>query len=365
MKHTLLVEYNKFSRIAVVFALVFALTLVAIRQVAIAQDASPAKICNASLIPTIEQSSRDLRKIYSYMSANAESEYERLKIMTAQGRAAEASYKFFSAEYGDSNTKEEFREKVKSRISQVSMFSDDKEATTFYHSGLEDWQLKNWNDCVRTTTNAGALFLLARNEQSGGLTLVVNWIEPTGQAGDRFINLQAQNGQFIIGETKTSSTRVKFTSSAAISYLIVQEDAGQSIKVIANSDPAGFTHDVVSNPPGRTAPQMLCAENQPCEGYTAVLACVPTREARDPKHDDFRNIPQGTLILAPASPGYSPNATDGTTTSQIVYGPWANPQCGVQGNGWHMRYGSCGVGGGEKWQRCDMVKVEFGRNPRP
>jgi hypothetical protein len=46
-------------------------------------------------------------------------------------------------------------------------------------------------------------------------------------------------------------------------------------------------------------------------------------------------------------------------TSQCLFGPWENPQCGTTGEGWHSPHGSCGVGQGTGFKRCRFVEVEI------
>ena len=94
-----------------------ALTLCSMLVVCIRVNAEAGCVeCDAVLLPTIDQRQSDYTLMQTYMSQNAEYEYDRLKNLDTNARNADASYKLFSAEYNDSNTREEFREKVRQRL---------------------------------------------------------------------------------------------------------------------------------------------------------------------------------------------------------------------------------------------------------
>jgi hypothetical protein len=47
---------------------------------------------------------------------------------------------------------------------------------------------------------------------------------------------------------------------------------------------------------------------------------------------------------------------------EILFGEWANTQCGTSGSGWHVAWGSCGTNQGTRHKRCASVIVY---NPNP
>lgn len=315
------------------------------------QGSQPTTVCNAALIPTAEQSSRDVRRIYSYVYLHAEEEYDRLSKMSAESRSGEGTYKAFGAEYGESKNKTEFKDKTSKRINEEKIFSDDKEASSYFRTGLEDSQLKRWSECIGTTHNAGALLVSTRNERDSGFTLVVTWVEPKGAPAETKIDVQVVDGKVLDGSRKTTSTSFKLTSSGRRSFAVFRDRASGAVSVLANT--GAFSDDILSTAlkqqPAKTV--RLCGEKEPCVGHSAVLACLPSRDIPS----EYRDVPPGTWIVGPASPDHK---SAKHTTSAIRFAKWSNPQCGLQGEGWHLRVGSCGTNQGERWQRCDMVKVE-------
>jgi hypothetical protein len=345
------------STIAILTRLTFAFICLVFGSVFDAQaEMQPQAVCNALLIPTVVQSSSDVRRIYSYVFVHAEEEYDRLRNMTKEAREAQASYKLFSAEYGESKTKEEFKEKISKRIVEEKIFSDVQEVTSYFRRGLEPFQAEEWSKCITATTQAGALMLSTRNESDDEFELVVTWVEPKGAAAESVIHLQATNGTLIVGADKIASTKLPFTSSGARSFIVSRGKSSNGVRIVANTP--GFSDGIISNAPSKQPPAKVvrqCAEKEPCTGHSAVLACLPSRER--PK--EFGDVPPGTWWQGPASPGYEKSAKIGAVTTAIRYGKWSNSGCGLEGEGWHLRIGTCGQGTGESWQRCDSVKVEF------
>src|SRR5215831_10499623 len=72
--------------------------------------------CDGVLVPNTESVKTDYRLAQNFMYVNAESEYERLKKLDKDARGADGSFLAFSAEYNESKSSEEFREKVRQRI---------------------------------------------------------------------------------------------------------------------------------------------------------------------------------------------------------------------------------------------------------
>jgi hypothetical protein len=100
--------------------------------------------------------------------------------------------------------------------------------------------------------------------------------------------------------------------------------------------------------PKQPAPQQItqCEENTPCRGK--VLACLSSS-------DKPTEILPGLWLLGPNAPTFD---SAEVKTTAIVFGDWKNPQCGLEGKGWHTKIGSCGTGQGDRWQRCVAVRVQ-------
>ncbi len=317
-----------------------------------AQTQQSTSVCNAALIPTVVESSSHVRRLYSYMWLHAEVEYDRLSKMDTRTREAQASYKLFSGEYGESQTKEQFKEKTSKRISEEKIFSDDTEITTYFRKGLEEAQLLEWSKCIAATSGAGDLLLSTRNERAKGFVLVVTWVEPNAAGSESVIELEVQDGNLHVGNKKRTSTKVRFTSSSSRAIFVSRAPSSKEVSVVANTP--GFSADILSRTPSRQRPVKVirvCNENENCAGR--VLACYPSRE--DP--GEYGNIPVGTWWQGPNSPDFEKHVKIGAVTSAIRYGKWSNSGCGREGKGWHLRAGTC-TRGDEMWQRCDSVKVE-------
>jgi hypothetical protein len=90
--------------------------------------------CDGVLIPTVEQSSNDRRMILAFVSVNAKTEYERLKKLDKDARAADATYKVFSAEYNDSRSREMFQEKTRNKLTELNFNLNESEARSYYRN---------------------------------------------------------------------------------------------------------------------------------------------------------------------------------------------------------------------------------------
>jgi hypothetical protein len=185
--------------------------------------------CSAALIPTVEQSQSDYTMLQAYMFLNAEAEYDRLKTMDKSGREAQASYKMFSAEYGESNSREEFRDKAKQRLTQEGFSMNISEAKAAHRRYLTETQLVAWKACVIAQSQAGSVLLQARDITKEGFPLRVDWVPQTGVGeGDLELNIL---GGLINGNSQITE---KLVGSRTKSFIVVPIQDSKAVVVTAN-----------------------------------------------------------------------------------------------------------------------------------
>jgi hypothetical protein len=204
-------------------------------QYSIAQDA---EVCQGVLIPTEEQAQSDYRRMQAYLFTNAEAEYERLQSMDANKRGAEASYKLFSAEYNDSQTKQSFSDKIRRRLISEGFSLNESDARAYTRRGLTDKQVQGWLDCVIIRTQAGLILLSPRAITSDGFVLSVARRFPNGVSGGE-AEISVKGGT--IGSQQHLKDR--YAGSGTKSYDIRANSNSEQVTVIANLP--GFS-DVIS-----------------------------------------------------------------------------------------------------------------------
>src|SRR5687767_2587010 len=118
--------------------------------------------CEVALLPTVEVAKTDYRIQQAYMYANADSEYDRLQKLDTTSRSADATFKVFTAEYNDSNSSQEFREKVRNRLTREQFNLNESDARQYYRRFLSDAQLTAWSSCI-SQGDAGGLLLSVKN----------------------------------------------------------------------------------------------------------------------------------------------------------------------------------------------------------
>lgn len=104
----------------------------------------------------------------------------------------------------------------------------------------------------------------------------------------------------------------------------------------------------VISPPDEPVREITCSENVPCDG--TVLACQASG-------DRPGEVPTGKWLYGPSSPDDMNNVQGVARTDAIEWGGWSNSECGIHGEGWHAKVGTCGTGTGTGWQRCANVRV--------
>jgi len=205
--------------------------------------------CSAVLIPTIEQSQSDYSMLQAYMSINAEQEYDRLKVVDKASREAQASYKFFGAEYADSNTREEFREKIRNRLTREGFTQSVSEAKAAHRRYLNEAQIAAWKACVVNQSQGGSLLMVARDITKEALPLRVEWVPQKG-VGQGKLELNIVGGR-IEGKTKLVS---KLVGAYSKSFIVVPEKDKKTVTLTANIEGSSdeMTVSLVPTPAPRT-----------------------------------------------------------------------------------------------------------------
>jgi len=197
--------------------------------------AQPASICDTVLIPTVEQAQSEYQRMQAFMYNNAENEYDRLHNLDASARAAAASYKFFSAEYKDSQTREQFRERVQQRLTTEGFNMSEEEARSHYRTGISERQGEQWLTCIIQITGRGEILLSPDNIDQGGFDLKVMRSFPTGVPATATAEIKVAGGT-IDGISHVSD---QYDGSGAKTYQVSAAPSSNKIKVIANM--LGFT----------------------------------------------------------------------------------------------------------------------------
>jgi hypothetical protein len=191
--------------------------------------------CDAVLAPTIEQATNNYSRLQSYMFINAESEYEKLKSMTSSQRSAQASFMAFGGEYGESNSKEDFSLKVRTRLTREGFSFAESGGSSSYRIGVSDQQVLAWESCIK---NGGLLFTALFAEQSG-FVLKVNWKAPPG-VGETTLELRIDGGTFEKNGTSTAS--LKYIGNQIQSYIIKPNKGIARVLIVGNVP--GFSAEI-------------------------------------------------------------------------------------------------------------------------
>lgn len=95
----------------------------------------------------------------------------------------------------------------------------------------------------------------------------------------------------------------------------------------------------------------LCSESQACNGI--ILACQTSGERPS-------EVNQGVWLYGPNSKEFQDNVQGVGKTDVIKFGRWTNEQCGLSGNGWYAKIGTCGTSRGDGFQRClkELIVVQ-------
>lgn len=303
--------------------------------------------CDSVLIPSVVSIKSDYALLQSYAKVNSSELYDEIKKAEAKSAGGSANYGAYGADYKQSNSKEDFQLRVENRLSTEQFQMSVADARAYYRQGLEGNQVNAWGQCKQKESDGGYLLLSASHVNRESFLLRVDWNPPVN-TGEARLRLNLTNGT-IDGK----SEYVERIKRGSRTYEVKSNSTGQT-KAFANI--SGLTDAVmVSNEPKKVMPPLKiavkeknCAENDECKP-SKVIACLTSS-------DKPSEVPPGVWLIHPNDKNFQ-NAESKTTA--IIFGNWVNPQCGLQGNGWHARIGSCETGQGDKWQRCDQVKVEY------
>lgn len=316
-----------------------------ITQGAAAQSISQ---CDGVLVPSEESRKSDYALLQAFAKVNASELYDTIAKTDGKSAGGGGGYGGFSADYQQSSSKSDFQERVQKRLVTENFQMSESDAKAYYRRGVSDSQVNAWSECITRVSGGGAVLLSARNIDERGFFLVVTWIPPVA-TGAAKLELRATGGT-ISGHSSLSED---LSGRGAKTYEVVASST-TAVKVLANI--AGATDSVmVANTLKRPMPSLqkikrerLCSESDRCPSDAKVLACLSS-------HDRPTEVPPGVWLVHPNSKDY--NSAQYKTTA-VQFGNWSNAECGLSGDGWHARVGSCGKGTGNRWQRCEQVRVE-------
>lgn len=253
---------------------------IALSTIAHAAIGQTDKKCEAVLRPNTESSSSNYNLMQAFMSVNAEDEYDRLHALSSSARAADASYKLFSAEYEDSTSNSTFKEAVRKRLSKEEFSMTESDAKALYRETIRDTQIAAWAVCA----NDGAGRVLASGDridnQNKTFVLSIYWT-PQTNVGQGQLEIEVRGGT-IVGKRKRTESRI---GSGGKSYFVDADKNSKAVTIIANI--AGKNDSVmVSLVPSPTRPAVPAAgtvlqsgmidvkENQECNpGDSDGLFC--------------------------------------------------------------------------------------------
>ncbi len=212
-----------------------------------AQPQNSADNCKSALQPTIKQAQSDYRSVQSYMFIHATEIYDHLQTLDKSDREAEASYKLFSAEFHDSKTSAQFKDRIDKRLQQEQFSSNVADAKSLTKQYLTDTQLKSWVECLRIMNQQPqAVLLSARNITKEGFTLRIDIALATNQISTK-LELQIENGTIKgIQPPKEISAADHWNRS----YFVRSSPGQSSVTILANVEEKNVgpaTDDIVVN----------------------------------------------------------------------------------------------------------------------
>ena len=189
--------------------------------------------CEASLVPTETSGASAYSRTVSYMYLNAEEEYDKLKNSTDSQRSASASYKAFSAEYGESTNKSEFSEKVRNRLRKEGFSLSEDEAKSSYRRFLTPEQLKAWETCVATTSGVSQVLLSSKEGAANAIPIKMQWWAGQNR-GTGTLKLLVANGK-INGKTYVDKY---LAGSGEYAWFVTPDNNTDPVLLIANIEGA-------------------------------------------------------------------------------------------------------------------------------
>jgi hypothetical protein len=196
-----------------------------------------AERCAEVLVPTEEQTRNDYSMMQAYMKMSSSEEYERLRSLSQEKRAADASYKLVKVEYDESQSKEQFKEKIEKRLSREVFSMSVSDARAVHRRYLSETQIQAWSRCMDNTLTGGSVLLVPRSVSPEALAIRLNWIPQQG-TGAGNLSIKLVGGQ-IDGKPTYS---LKLIGRTSTSLLVKPDIDAEAVTITANIE--GNTDDI-------------------------------------------------------------------------------------------------------------------------
>lgn len=229
-----------------------------------------APLCDGVLRPNEEKFASDYSIRQAYMSQNAVDEYDRLSRLDANSRAVDGSYKLFSAEYKDSNSSEEFQEKVRQRLSREGFNMSASEARALLRIFVTDKQVEAWISCVKAASDEGAVLIVAKNPNTSGFPIRIRFIPPIN-VGEAKMTIKLDGGRV---ENKTTLIQT-YTGKSSYPYIVKPSRNSKQVVITASIEGLSdeltidLTPRVIVKPPSQ--PLTSPSAPNPCASATQVV----------------------------------------------------------------------------------------------
>ncbi len=116
--------------------------------------------CESCLIPTVSSIKKDYSIAQAYAYVNAKNDYEKIKNGSGSNTSLDVVYKAFAFDLKNSNSAEQFEERVRQKLTTMQFSMDEQSAESHYRRGLEEFQVDDWLECQRIHSNSNASKLL-------------------------------------------------------------------------------------------------------------------------------------------------------------------------------------------------------------
>jgi len=184
--------------------------------------------CDPALQPTSEAINADYKINQAYMYEHASDAYDNSKKLQSEGKNLSASVMKYSAEYNESNNKEEFHDKVRKKLIKEGFTMNGSDAQQYYRRNLTTEQLTNWRECIAIKSAKGGLLLSAKDIAEDSFTLQATWAITAGAGAD--LELDVTGGK-INNKTKLSE---HFVGSGSQVYTVIKMKNAKKIRVGGN-----------------------------------------------------------------------------------------------------------------------------------
>jgi hypothetical protein len=291
--------------------------------------ASP--ICDAVLRPNEEKFASDYAVTQAYMFQNAAYEYDRLSKLDANSRAADGSYDLFSAEYKDSNSREEFQEKVRQRLSKESFNMSASEARALSRVFVSDKQVEGWVKCVEAS-GGGDVLIVANNPNETSFPIKITFMPQTG-VGEAQMTINLDGGYVKVEENRRSVNKTTLTDTykGKSSKRYIVKPSPNSKQVVITTNISGLSDDLTIDLTPRVIVQSPPPAPNPCTSAVQVVTALYKQLLeRDPepeglshyvskltsRQSDVRQFVDAFLH----SPEYKAKFVNGKSNPDIIFG---------------------------------------------